>query len=127
MSKDVPEIEYPSELDHVWTWFCEVFNPGGVGMGAYRTEYREIQAYADMTHTHITPSEARLIRRFCEVYIEVDSQKKPGAQNKGLPPGAKNVTTMKDTAGIRAIFANAGSTTPRSKAQSKAAKQPTGT
>lgn len=120
--KDIEVPDLPSELSHVWGWFCEVFNPGGVGMGPYRTEFREIQAYADMTHTYIKPSEARLIRRLCETYMEVDAEKDK-QPNKGVPPGVKNVTTMKDSSGIRAIFANAGSTTPRVKAPSKAPRQ----
>lgn len=129
LKKDIQIPEMPSELSHVWTYFCEVFNPGGVGMGPYRTEFREIQAFAEMTHTYIKPSEVRLIRRLCEIYMEVDAEKdkQTAATKQSVPPGVKNLTTMKDTSGIRAIFANAGSTTPRSKAPKKAPRPPTRT
>lgn len=69
-----------------------------------------------MTNQIIRGGEAQMIRRLCEAYIRVDNekQKKKKAGN-GVPSNATNVTTMKDSAGIAAIFRNAGSDRPKSK------------
>ena len=89
----------------MWDFFTEVFNPGGVGMGPYRTEFREIEAYARMTRQSITPTEAYLIRDLAELYIMIDA-KKSGT------PGLKNETPMSDSEGLRRLFSNAGRDRP---------------
>lgn len=97
----------PLELAHVWEWFTDVFNPGGIGMGPYRTEYREIEAYARVTGEIITPSEAKIIRLLCETYMRVESEKEM-TKNKGAPPGTKNLTDMTDSSGLKSIFSRMG-------------------
>jgi hypothetical protein len=113
----------------VWQWFIDVFNPGGVGMGPYRTEFREIEAFARVTNQIIRGHEALMIRKLAELYMRVDYERQTKEADKdkptknGVPPGTKNVTTMKDAAGVAAIFRGAGSDRPRSKKSSEPREQ----
>ena len=101
------------ELFYVWEWFTDLFNPGGVGMGPYRVEYQEIEAYSRVTGEIIHGWEAIVIRRLCETYIIVRSEVDKKPSTSSLPPGMKNVTTMNDTAGLKSLFLGQGTRKPK--------------
>lgn len=51
-------------------------------MGPYRVHFTELEAFSRMANVKILPWEAMLIRRLCEVYMEVDDAK----HKKQRPP-----------------------------------------
>jgi hypothetical protein len=91
----------------VWEWFVEVFDPSDGRL----LKFSEIDAYARMTNQMINANEARVLRQLSQTYLRVQSEKKrPGVE------GAKNLTDMSDTKGIRRIFMSKGDRRPRAKA-----------
>lgn len=97
----------PAEIAHVWNFFTDIFNPGGIGMGPYRTEFREIEAYSRVMRIIIQPREAFLIRALAELFMIVQSRKKSGGD-------VKNQTSMTDSQGLKAMFSRQGKR-PKSK------------
>lgn len=92
----------------MWNFFTDVFNPGGIGMGTYRTEFREIEAYARMTRQIILPQEAMLIRQLCELHMVVQAQKRKRNPKQPDAPPLENLTAMDDSKGLKAMFARYG-------------------
>ena len=120
------------DVEHLWVWFTEVFNPGGVGMGPYRTHFTEIEAYARMTRIKIEPWEALALRAMAEAYVIVNHEKtnkdKPnkGAvidkdKVTGLPPGKKltKLIPMSDSKGLLEMFRGMGRNKPMPKPPAK--------
>jgi len=102
-----PFPELPDEIEHVWTWFTQIFNPGGVGMGPHKLPFAEIGWFARMTHAIIEPWEVLALRELSQAFVIVSSEKQ-----RDVPSNATNLTTMQDNTGLRSLFMSQGSRKP---------------
>jgi hypothetical protein len=106
MFDEAPRIPWLSvECEHVWGWFTDIFNPGGVGMGPYRPAFTEIEAFARLNRLDIKPWEVMAIRALAETYIVWDDEKE---KKKAKTGGVKNPVDMTNAAGLRALFEKQG-------------------
>lgn len=94
--------------------FTEVFDPNGYGFGPCLLKYEEIRAYSISTRTMIHPNEVMILRGLSELYLTIDHKRNKRAGDAPM----KNVTSMNDNAGLKAMFARAG-TTKKSKPAAK--------
>jgi hypothetical protein len=92
------------ECEHVWGWFTDIFNPGGVGMGPFRPSFLEIEAFGRTQGISLRAWEVMAIRALAEVYIIWDAEK----QDKKKTGGVDKPVAMTDNAGLRALFEKQG-------------------
>lgn len=63
---------FPLNLGYIWTWFCALSEArGSGGFGASPITYPQIEAWARLMRTEVTPWEVGILRRLDRVFIEV--------------------------------------------------------
>lgn len=103
----------PLELEHIWIWFQEVFEPGTGANGSIPPTYLEIEAYARLVLGHpISAFEIRGVRGLADAYVRIEraSMARRRAQSKNpRQPIIRRTVSMEDSEGLRSLFAGVGS------------------
>ena len=105
LPEDDPRLEpEPAEdLQHLLDWLWDVGPAVGGGMGPAPVDYRDIAAWAALTHTDPTPWEARMLRHLSRHYLAaLSAAEDPAAQ----PPQTADAVqpAAQQRAQARAVF-----------------------
>jgi hypothetical protein len=71
---EAPDL--PDAFAHVWEWFTELSNARGAGAFSLNPiSFQDMESWARLSGTHLTPSEVGLLRRLDEVFLVEVSKK----------------------------------------------------
>ena len=94
-------------LSYIWEWFLEIFLFGGYGQGPFLTPYEEIEAYSRIMKVSIEPWEAKVLRELGGAYMSHYKRKSE------QPGNLTKTVSMRDSEGLKALFANVGHREPK--------------
>lgn len=85
----IPEPEPPQEAEHVWEWFWQL--SAQRRPGPEPIEYREVQAWSELTATPIRPAEVQMLMAMggafrAAVNAEREEQRKAKSEEPKPPP-----------------------------------------